>query len=142
MAFFMVSATPSFAQIYQYRDKDGRLHFTNELSEVPEDQQPEILMKEPNTAATPKGGEGKTTAEKDSPDTEKEAPQAKRPDKPDEIPLVKNLNEEKAALEKNPYTFDDAQKGPSKGKTDLENTRTGTRISGKGNTFEPRDRPL
>lgn len=89
MVFFMLFATLAFAQVYQYRDKNGQLHFTNALSEIPEDQQPPVLIKGPDKPAKPK--------EADPP---KEAPQAENADKPREIPLVEDLNEEKAALDK------------------------------------------
>lgn len=89
MVFFMLFAPSAFAQVYQYWDKNGQLHFTNALSEIPEDQQPRVLMKGPEKPAKPK--------EADPP---KETPQSEIADKPREIPLVEDLNEEKAALDK------------------------------------------
>ncbi|MCP4579682.1 MAG: DUF4124 domain-containing protein [Deltaproteobacteria bacterium] len=95
VAFFMLSVIPAFSQVYQYRDPNGRLCFTNQLSDVPEDQLPEILMKEPKKPADQNPSEPEMPA-----DPPTETPQAKNPDKPLPIPIVGDLNKEKADLEK------------------------------------------
>lgn len=105
MAFFMLSAIPVFAQIYQYRDKNGQLHFTNELSEIPENQQPKVLMKQPNRPSEQKKAEDHSPGQ-DLPETEKgtdpasETPKAEDGENPREIPIVEDLNKKKATLEK------------------------------------------
>ncbi len=104
-ACFMLFTSLAMAQVYQYRDPNGRLHFTNDLSEVPEGQRPEIIMKQPNRAAEPEVGAAKTP-EKDSPETgtaadpSKGTPKGEDGKKPPEIPIVADLNREKAALDR------------------------------------------
>ena len=104
-AIFLLCTTFAFAQIYQYRDKNGRLHFTNELLEIPEDQQPQVLMKQPEKPVEPKEAKDKGPG-RDLPEPEKatdptvETPQEQNPDKPPPIPIVDDLNKEKAALDK------------------------------------------
>lgn len=104
-AFFTQSAISAFAQVYQYRDKNGLLHFTNELSEIPEDQKPKVIMEQPEKAAEPQATEG-PAPEKSPLETDKtmepssEKPPAESPDNPKEIPIVEDLNKEKAALDK------------------------------------------
>jgi hypothetical protein len=105
VAFFMLPVIPTFAQVYQYRDPNGRLCFTNQLSDVPEDQLPEILMKQPKKPVEPQKTE--ETAPDQNPsgpempaDPPTETPQAKNPDKPLPIPIVEDLNKEKADLDK------------------------------------------
>ncbi len=104
-AIFLLCTTSAFAQIYQYRDKNGRLHFTDELSEIPEDQQPQALMKQPEKPAEPKEAKDKAPG-RNLPEPEKatdptvEKPQEQSPDKPPPIPIVDDLNKEKAALDK------------------------------------------
>ena len=104
MAFFMLSAIPVSAKVYQYRDKNGQLHFTNALSGIPEDQQPQVPMEQPEKPAEPTGTEN-NAPEKSMPETgkttdpSKETPQAEDPGKPEKIPFVEDLNKEKAALD-------------------------------------------
>ncbi len=103
--FFMLMAIPSFAQVYQYRDQNGRLCFTNQLSDVPEDQLPEVLMKQAK-----KSMEAQKTGEKamdrNPSEPEKttelptETPGTETPGKPASTPIVEDLNKEKAALDK------------------------------------------
>ncbi|MCG6879553.1 MAG: DUF4124 domain-containing protein [Deltaproteobacteria bacterium] len=105
MAIFILYTTSAFAQIYQYRDKNGRLHFTNEISEIPEDQQPQVLMKQPEKPAEPKEAKDKVPGQ-NPPEPEKatdppaEKPQSQNPEKPASIPIIEDLNREKAALDK------------------------------------------
>jgi hypothetical protein len=123
--FFILSAIPAFAQVYQYRDQNGQLHFTNNLSEVPEGQQPEILMKPPNRAAEPEEGAVKTPV-KGSPETgkaavpSKETPKRKDGKKPPEIPIVEDLNNEKAALDRIHARLMKRKKGIKKEKQTLK----------------------
>ncbi len=103
--FFMLTGVPSFAKVYQYRDQNGQLCFTNQLSDVPEDQLPEVLMKQPEKSAeAQKTGEKATERNPSEPEktTElpTETPGAESPDKPVPIPIVEDLNKEKAALDK------------------------------------------
>lgn len=105
VAFFMLSVIPAFAQVYQYRDPNGRLCFTNQLSDVPEDQLPEVLMKQPKKPAEPpETGEKETDQNPSEPkkttDPPTQTPQTKNPDKPLPIPIVEDLNKEKADLDK------------------------------------------
>ncbi len=37
----LICCPPVMAEIYQYRDKAGRLHFTDDISRVPDDQRPQ-----------------------------------------------------------------------------------------------------
>jgi hypothetical protein len=104
MAFCILSAIPVSAKVYQYRDKNGQLHFTNALSGIPEDQQPQDLMKQLEKPAETKGTEN-NAPEKNPPaigkttDPSKETPQSEDPGKPKKIPIVEDLNKEKAALD-------------------------------------------
>jgi hypothetical protein len=42
LAVLLMTSIPAFADYYQYTDKDGVMHFTDELSEVPTAQQPSV----------------------------------------------------------------------------------------------------
>lgn len=101
VAFFMLPVFPAFSQVYQYRDQNGRMCFTNQPSDIPEDQRSEELM----TQAEPRKT-GETTPDQypREPETAAappaETPQVKNPDNPHPIPIVEDLNKEKADLDK------------------------------------------
>ena len=102
--FLMLSATVAVAEVYQYRDKNGQLHFTDRLSEVPEGQRPPV-QKDTDSNAGPEGVDGyrsdRVAFETVKPsDDQGEAPQDKSTDKKVEIPIVEEINKEKASLDK------------------------------------------
>ena len=98
--FLMLSATVAVAQVYQYRDKNGQLHFTDRLSEVPEGQRPSV-QKDTDSNAGPEGDRSdRAVFETVKPsDDQGEAPQDKSTDKKVEIPIVEEINKEKASLD-------------------------------------------
>ena len=90
---FVLLATPAPAQIYKYRDQNGMMHYTDSLSDIPPDKLPEVQIETPANPSPP--------PEKETPDTEtdKQKPE-KKPEDAKEIPIVEDINKEKAALDK------------------------------------------
>ena len=96
-------STAASARIYKYRDKNGQVHVTDRLSEVPADQRPEVVKKPDSPAEPEKSGKEESDREASetvkSPDSANETPQNQTDAKGTEIPIVEELNKEKAALD-------------------------------------------
>ncbi len=90
---FILLTAPASAQIYKYRDQNGMMHYTDSLSDIPLDNLPEVQIEMPVNPSPP--------LEKETPDTEtdKQKPEKKLEDAK-EIPIVEDINKEKAALDK------------------------------------------
>ena len=94
---FLLLAMPVSAKVYKYRDKDGIMHYTDTLSEIPPEKirevQPEALKDDEKDVKTgldeKKAGEPKT-----------DNAQAEKPDVKKKIPIVEDLKKEKAELDK------------------------------------------
>ena len=96
--------SPASARIYQYRDKNGVVHFTDNLSEVPFDQVPEVESrgrdeKDPKAEGTQKGSEEKDRHPGEEKEPGKEAETGDDAGENRDIPIVEKLNREKAALD-------------------------------------------
>jgi len=104
IAVFILFSSPVSAGIYYYRDKNGVSHFTDSLSDIPQDQLPEARRYgEEDKSPIPEGlqnsheqkdklpGEGKGAG--------KEAEEGDRSKEDKEIPNVESLNKKKASLE-------------------------------------------
>ncbi len=50
--FLLLFSAPSFGEMYRYRDEKGNLHFTDDITQVPEDQQDQIQSM-PSIQTTP-----------------------------------------------------------------------------------------
>ncbi len=105
VGLFLLSVVFVNAQIYQYRDKNGEMHFTNQLTDVPEGETPKEIMKPPKNpeeSAESKKKEsepGQTKAEEGDQPAERSA-KTDAPEVPEKIPIVEDLNKEKAALDR------------------------------------------
>ena len=104
IAIFVLFSSPVSAGVYYYRDKSGVLHFTDSVSDIPQDQLPDArrygkedkrpMPEEPETSPEQKDegpGKGKETGKK--------AEEGDRIKEGKEIPIVERLKKEKAFLD-------------------------------------------
>ena len=99
---FVWFSSPVSARIYQYRDKDGVAHFTDRLSDIPEDQLPEARpLGEREKRPIPEGPRKIPGKKDEAPGKDQEAAKEKGDGSGQrkEIPIIKNLNREKTALD-------------------------------------------
>lgn len=92
IAVFVLFSSPVSAGVYYYRDKSGVLHFTDSLSEIPQDRLPETRRYgEEDKRPIPEGLENR-------PEQKDEAPGEGKEESKD-LPIFERLNKEKAYLE-------------------------------------------
>ncbi|MDM8551150.1 DUF4124 domain-containing protein [Desulfobacterales bacterium HSG2] len=91
-----------YAEFYRYKDENGVLRFTDNLAEVPEDQQPEVKnYKEPDDFLTPeqRAERARKESEEIQEAVKKEVKKKKEARKAERRSMLDGLKKEKAALD-------------------------------------------
>ena len=93
---------PVSARVYQYTDKEGVVHFTDNLSEIPYDQLPSVESRG-KKKMDPEGSDEGSQEEVSPPEAESRreegAESTKDGGQDTAIPIVEEMNTEKAALD-------------------------------------------
>lgn len=93
--FVLWLCSPAFARIYQYKDSNGAIHFTDDISRIPEDQRPPLPPRGyPEVGSA--DDQGKEAAEANEPGAETSTNEARKGDK---IPILEEIHKEKADLD-------------------------------------------